>query len=43
MDGERTVEAVLQDSAKDIGGPVTITDFVAFRLGEGIQREADAA
>ena len=44
VDGERTVEAVLNDAAKDIGAPVTVTDFVAFRLGEGIQRhEAEAA
>jgi len=42
MDAERTVEAVLKDAAKDAGGAVTVTDFVAFRLGEGIQREADA-
>jgi elongation factor Ts len=43
MDGERTVEAVLNDAAKDVGGPITVTDFVVFRLGEGIQREAEAA
>ena len=44
MDGERTVETVLKDAAKDVGGPVTVTDFVAFRLGEGIQRgEGEAA
>jgi elongation factor Ts len=43
MDGERTVEAVLKDSAEDVGGPVTVTEFVAFRLGEGIQREAAEA
>jgi elongation factor Ts len=38
IDGERTVEKVLEDAAKDAGGPITVTDFVAFRLGEGIQR-----
>jgi elongation factor Ts len=44
VDGERTVEAVLSDASKGIGAPVTVTDFVAFRLGEGIQRqEAEAA
>jgi len=41
MDSERTVEAVLKDAAKDVGAPVTVTDFVAFRLGEGIQKDAD--
>jgi elongation factor Ts len=44
IDGERTVEAVLKDAAKKAGAPVTVTDFVAFRLGEGISRgEAEAA
>ena len=38
VDGERTIEAVLNDAAKDVGGPITVTDFVAFRLGEGVDR-----
>jgi elongation factor Ts len=42
MDSERTVETVLKDAAKEVGGPVSVTDFVTFRLGEGIQREAEA-
>jgi len=40
---DRTVEAVLRDAEKDIGAPVTVTDFAVFRLGEGIEREAEAA
>jgi elongation factor Ts len=43
IDSERTVETVLKDAAKDLGGAVSVTDFVVFRLGEGIQREADDA
>jgi elongation factor Ts len=43
IDSERTVETVLKDAAKDLGGAVTVTDFIAFRLGEGIQRDAEAA
>jgi elongation factor Ts len=39
IDGERTVETVLKEAARDVGGPVTVTDFIAFRLGEGISRE----
>ncbi len=41
MDSERTVETVLKDAAKDVGGPVSVTDFVAFRLGEGIQKDGE--
>jgi elongation factor Ts len=44
IEGERSVETVLADAAKDVGGPITLTDFVAFRLGEGIDKtEADVA
>ena len=43
IDTEKTVEAVLADAAKDVGGPVTVTDFVVFRLGEGVQREEQEA
>jgi elongation factor Ts len=43
IDTERTVETVLKDAAKDLGGAVTVTDFVVFRLGEGAQREEQEA
>ncbi len=43
IDGERSVETVLKDAASDLGGPVALVDFVAFRLGEGIQRGEEAA
>jgi elongation factor Ts len=43
IDTERSVEAVLNDAAKDLGAPVAISDFVAFRLGEGIQRDTEEA
>src|SRR5688500_4211259 len=42
IDGERSVETVLKDAAQDVGGPVTLVDFVAFRLGEGLQRSDEA-
>ena len=43
IDGERSVETVLKAAENDVGGPVTLVDFVAFRLGEGIQRSDEAA
>ena len=42
IDSERTVETVLKDAAKDVGGAIEVTEFVVFRLGEGVQREAEA-
>jgi elongation factor Ts len=42
MDTDKTVETVLKEAEKDVGAPVAATDFVAFRLGEGIDKSADA-
>jgi len=39
IDGENTVEAVLKAAEADIGAPVAIAGFIAYRLGEGIERE----
>jgi elongation factor Ts len=40
VDPEKTVEKALKASEADVGGPITVTEFVAFRLGEGVEREA---
>jgi elongation factor Ts len=39
VDTEKTVEKALKASEADIGGPITVTEFVAFRLGEGVEKE----
>jgi len=39
IDGESKVSAVVEAAAKDAGSPVTVTGFVAYRLGEGIEKE----
>lgn len=38
MDNKSTISQVLLDSAKDIGAPVTISSFLRYELGEGIER-----
>ena len=38
IDGENTIEKVLQNAASDIGGEVKLTGFVRFGLGEGIEK-----
>ena len=44
IDGERTVEAAVNDAAKDVGGTIKVTDFIVYRLGEGVERaESDFA
>ncbi len=39
VDGERPIETVLADAAKEVGAPVSLTGFVSFRLGEGVEKE----
>jgi elongation factor Ts len=39
VDSEKTVEAALKDAEKSVGHPIHVTQFVAFRLGEGVERE----
>jgi elongation factor Ts len=39
IDGESRVKAVVEAAAKQLGAPVTVTGFVRFALGEGIQKD----
>jgi elongation factor Ts len=39
VDGETKVRKVIEAAAKDVGAPVTITGFVRYTLGEGIEKE----
>jgi elongation factor Ts len=44
VDAEKTVEAALKAAETDAGGPIKVTEFVAFRLGEGVEKaETDFA
>lgn len=38
MDNKTTISQVLLDSAKEIGAPISISSFLRFELGEGIER-----
>jgi elongation factor Ts len=38
IDGETKVAKVVENAAKDVGAPVTLTGFVRFALGEGIEK-----
>lgn len=40
MDGKTPIKDVVAQAAKDIGQPVTLTGFVRFQLGEGIEKAA---
>jgi elongation factor Ts len=38
---DQTVEAAVNEAAKAAGGPIRITAFVRFALGEGVEKKAD--
>jgi elongation factor Ts len=39
IDGETRVSKVLENAAKDVGGPISVTGFARFQLGEGIEKD----
>jgi elongation factor Ts len=41
VDGENTVEKAAKNAEKEVGAPISITGFVRFQLGEGIEKESD--
>ncbi len=41
IDGERSIEKVLAESEGDIGAPVSISGYVCFKLGEGVEKDPE--
>lgn len=41
IDGERTVENVLQDAKGEVGAPVELVGFVRMALGEGVEKKQE--
>jgi len=41
MDGKTKVSKVVEDHAKQVGGPVRIAGFLRFALGEGIEKKSE--
>jgi elongation factor Ts len=39
IDGETKISTLLENAAKEVGAPVTLTGFARFQLGEGIEKE----
>ncbi|QJE72771.1 elongation factor Ts [Aerophototrophica crusticola] len=39
VDGETKIRKVVENAAKNVGAPVTLTGFARFALGEGIEKE----
>ena len=41
VDGENKVKKVVENAAADVGAPVSLTGFVRFELGEGIEKKEE--
>ena len=41
MDGKTKVSKVVEDAAKQVGGPVRIAGYLRFSLGEGIEKKSE--
>jgi elongation factor Ts len=41
MDGKTKVSKVVDDAAKQVGGPVRIAGYLRFQLGEGIEKKSE--
>ena len=41
MDGKTRVSKVVEDAAKQVGGPVRVAGFLRFALGEGIEKKSE--
>ena len=39
VDAEKTVAAAVKAAEGDAGAPIAVTEFIAFRLGEGVEKE----
>ena len=39
VDAEKTVAAAVKAAEADAGAPIAVTEFIAFRLGEGVEKE----
>ncbi len=41
MDPDKKVKQVIADYAKELGADITLTDFVCFKLGDGLQKKEE--
>jgi elongation factor Ts len=39
IDTDKTVAQALKDAEADVGGPIEVTAFAVFRLGEGVEKQ----
>ena len=40
-DGDKSISKLLEEKSKEVGSPITITKFVRFERGEGIEKKEE--
>ena len=41
MDDKKTVEQVIDEKSKELGGKIEIVKYVRFELGDGLEKKVD--
>lgn len=41
LDDKKTVEQVIEEKSKEFGGKITLTNYVRFEVGEGLEKKVD--
>ncbi len=41
MDDKKTIEQVIQDKAKELGGTIELVEYIRYDLGEGLEKKED--
>ena len=41
MDDKKTIEQVIEEKSKELGGKIEIVKYVRFELGEGLEKKVD--
>lgn len=41
MDDKKTIEQVIEEKSKELGGKITITGYVRYEVGEGLEKKVD--
>jgi elongation factor Ts len=41
MDDKKTIEQVVSEKAKELGGTIELVDYVKYDLGEGLEKKVD--
>ena len=41
MDDKKTIEQVIDEKSKEFGGKITITNYIRYEVGEGLEKKSE--